>query len=89
MQEHGPTLNLDLNTSWTRRKQRFHLLLSSLLASPLLHHYHLSPLQLLFFPLMLAQLKYVGRPPLSATAIGVSSWHKKEAETLLKDAFNK
>ena len=39
--------------------------------------------------LIFLQLKYVGRPPLSASAIGVSAWHKKEAETLMKDAFNK
>eukprot|EP01112_Ceratiomyxa_fruticulosa_P018161 TRINITY_DN5768_c0_g2_i1.p1 TRINITY_DN5768_c0_g2~~TRINITY_DN5768_c0_g2_i1.p1 ORF type:complete len:752 (-),score=169.46 TRINITY_DN5768_c0_g2_i1:65-2320(-) len=32
-------------------------------------------------------IQYIGRPPLSASAIGVSSWHKKEVDILTQHFF--
>jgi 2-oxoglutarate dehydrogenase complex dehydrogenase (E1) component-like enzyme len=41
-----------------------------------------------FAHLGLSSLHYIGRPPLSSSAVGVSSWHGKEQTKLLADAFD-
>ena len=33
------------------------------------------------------KLQYVGRPPLSAPAVGIAELHKKEIEDILKNTF--